>query len=243
MEEEISVLIVEDEDIWVQTLKLILRELGFTVVKAVSSTDDALHAFATCKYDIILIDIHLHGKSSGIELGNVVNKLYHKPFIFITSATELDLKEMAGAKPSAYLRKPVNSASLYIAIQNAISNFSNNEDKHEEEMLQSFFVKQGNRYKKINWVDVAYLSAGKNYVSVFNSVDKTDYYIRSSLQKVIQSIIPRNLQKNFVQVNRSEVIQLSFIHELINDKVVTGYKNFVVSDMFNKELKNKLNIV
>lgn len=243
MEEQISVLIVEDEEIWVQTLKLILRDLGFDVVKAVSSADDALQAFSSCKYDVILLDIHLNGKRSGIELGTVVNKLYHKPFIFITSGDDQDIKEMAGAKPSAYLRKPINSASLYIAIQNAINNFSNNEDQHNEDVLYSFFVKQGNRYKKINWSDVAFLSAGKNYVSVFNSVDKTDYYIRSSLQKVVQNIIPKSLQKNFVQVNRSEIVQLSFIHELVNDKVVTAYKNFIVSDLFSRDLKNKLNII
>jgi len=243
MEEQISILIIEDEDIWVHTLSLILRDLGFLVVKAASSTEEALASFSSCKYDLILIDINLNGKKSGIELGKVVNKLYQKPFIFITSADEHDMKEMAEAKPSAYLRKPVNPSSLYIAIQNAIENFDGNSERKEDDVMSSFFVKQGNRYKKVNWNDVAFLLAGKNYVSIYNTIDKTEYYIRSSLQKVMQNIIPKTLQKNFVQVNRSEIVQLSFIHELINDKVVTAHKNFIVSDLFIRELKNKLNIV
>jgi DNA-binding LytR/AlgR family response regulator len=243
MDELISILIVEDESIWIQTLSLILKELGFSVVKAVSTVDEALTAFKDCKYDVILLDINLNGKNSGIELGNVINKLYHKPFIFVTSSDDYDLMEMADVKPSAYLRKPVNSASLFIAIQNAINNFSNGNGASDGNMLQSFFVKQGNRYKKINWTDVAYITAGKNYVSVFNTIDKTDYYIRSSLQRVLQNIIPRQLQKNYVQVNRSEIVQMAFIQELSNDKVVTPYKNFIVTDLFSRELKNRLNIV
>jgi len=243
MEEQISILIVEDELIWIQALSLILNELGFSVVKSVSTVEDALTAFSTADYDLILLDINLNGKNSGVELGKVINRLYQKPFIFITSSDYVDIKDMAEAMPSAYLRKPVNTTSLFIAIQNAINNFSSGIEKPGDDMLYSFFVKQGNRYKKINWNDVVYLSAGKNYVSVFNSADKTDYYIRSSLQRIMQNIIPKYLQGNFIQVNRSEIIQRAFIQELVHSKVVTPYKSFAVTDLYHKDLKSKLNIL
>ncbi|MES2704912.1 MAG: response regulator transcription factor [Bacteroidota bacterium] len=242
----ISVLIVEDEEIWTRTLQLILADFGFSVVKAVSTVEDALEAFGSCEYDIILMDIHLNGKSSGIELAKIVRKLYNKPFIFITASKEHSVMQAAESQPSAYLPKPINPSSLFIAIQNAINNFNNNEtagQSKEDESFSSFFIKQGNRYKKIDWKDVSFLSAGKNYVSVYNTIDKTEYYIRSSLQKTLQHIIPRQLQKQFIQVNRSEAVQLSYIQEFVNDEVKTSFKSFPVSESYSKELRQKLNIV
>jgi DNA-binding LytR/AlgR family response regulator len=247
MENVISVLIVEDEEIWTRTLQLVLSDFGFSIAGTANTVEGALEAFATCDYDIILMDIHLNGKSSGLELGKIVKKIYNKPFIFITASKEHSIREAADAQPSAYLPKPINPSSLFIAIQNAINNFNNNQTvataKDEDESFSSFFIKQGNRYKKIDWKDVPYISAGKNYVGVYNSVDKTEYYIRSSLQKTLQHIIPRHLQKQFIQVNRSEAVQLSFISEVANDEVRTAFKSFQLSESFGKELRQRLNIV
>jgi DNA-binding LytR/AlgR family response regulator len=247
MENVISVLIVEDEEIWTRTLQLILKDFGYSIARAVNNVEDALSAFGECDYDIILMDIHLNGKNSGIELGKIVRNLYKKPFIFITASREHTVKDAAESGPSAYLPKPINPSSLFIAIQNAINNFNTGQEavpqKGDEDTFSSFFIKQGNRYKKVDWNDVSYLSAGKNYVSVFNTIDKTEYFIRSSLQRTLQQIIPKHLQKNFIQVNRSEAVQLSFIHELANDEVKTAYKNFPVSESYNKELKSRMKIV
>jgi DNA-binding LytR/AlgR family response regulator len=245
--ENIAVLIVEDEQIWIHNLQLVLKDFGFSVVKTVSTAEDALAAFGSCEYDIILMDINLNGKNSGIELGKIVHQMYKKPFIFITASQDQhSIQEAAHAHPSAYLPKPINPSSLFIAIQNAINNFSTQQPasfSNNEESYSSFFIKQGARYKKIDWKDVAYLVAGKNYISIFNSADKTEYYIRSSLQKTLQYIIPKQLQKQFVQVNRSEIVQLPFIQEIMNNEVKTAYKNLIVSDIYSKELKNRLNIV
>ena len=247
MENEISVIIVEDEDIWIQNLHLILKDFGYNVAKTARTADEALAAFSSCDFDLALLDIHLDGKSTGIDLGKIVGTLYHKPFIFITSSSGHSIKEAALSHPSAYLPKPINPSSLFIAIQNAINNFSNrqpaNFNKQGTDTLSSFFVKQGNRYKKIDWKDVVYLSAGKNYISVFNAADKNEYFIRSSLQKTMQYVIPRQFQQQFIQVNRSEVVQHSFIVELLNDEVKTDYKNFPVSEAYIKDLKHRLHII
>jgi len=246
MDNEISILIVEDEEIWVHQLRFLLNEFGFTVVNAVSTVDDALATLSACEYDLVLMDIRLNGKDSGIELGKIVSKLYKKPFIFITASPSRQMKEAADANPSAYLPKPINPSSLYIAIQNAINNFNTNQypsAKDNVEEFTSFFVKQGSRYKKIDWKDVVYLSAGKNYTSVFNAADKTEYYIRSSLQKILQYQIPKKLEKLFIQVNRSEAVQLSFVQEVLNNELKTCFKNFAISETYSKELKSRLNII
>jgi len=250
MQEDISILIVEDEEIWIQQLQFFLKDFGFTSTKAVTNLEDALVTLSSTEYDLMLLDINLGGKNSGIELGKIITRLYNKPFIFITSSNTHQLKEAAEVLPSAYLAKPVNPYSLYIAIQNAINNFGNNRIAGGQDgdiELTSFFVKQGSKYKKINWKDVAYLSAGKNagknYTSVFNTVDKTEYFIRSSLSKVLEFLIPKQLQYQFVQINRSEIINLFFVQEVENEEVKMAFKSFSITSTYMRELRKRLNII
>jgi hypothetical protein len=51
------------------------------------------------------------------------------------------------------------------------------------------------------------------------------------------------MKKLFVQVNRSEVVQFSFIQEVMADEVKTLYRTFPVSEGLNKELRKRMRIV
>ncbi len=249
MTNDISVLIVEDEDIWIQPLRVILKDFGYTVAGVARTFEEAIEVMAAGTFDLALLDIHLGGRDSGIELGKLIGKVHHKPFIFITAGSDHLIREAAGAKPSAYLVKPINASSLFIAIQSAIENFGHSQPGFVEtagsESESSFFVKHGSRYRRINWKDVVYISAGKNYISLFNAADKKEYYLRGSLQKKsIRFAIPAPPSTaSFIPVNRSEVVQFSFIEEVTNDEVKTPFKNFVLSESHYKELKARVKIL
>ena len=245
MQEEITVLIVEDEELWAKSLKANLDEFGFAVAGTASNFEEAVFALNQKNYDIVLLDIHLNGRESGIELGRMVHSFYQRPFIFITASFDAETAKAAiTAQPSAYLTKPVHPASLFTAIQTAIRNFTNQTVavSPKEVSEDSFFVKQGDKYKKVFWKDVVSLSSEKNYTGILNAADGSTSYIRSTLPKTMRYLVPAALQENFVQLNRSEVVQLSFIQELAKDEVITAYKTFSVSESHIKELKEKLRI-
>ncbi|QKJ32766.1 response regulator transcription factor [Mucilaginibacter mali] len=248
MQHDISILIIEDDAMWSQSLKNNLVDFGFTVVGTPNTFQNAITALNSLNYDIALLDINLHTRNEGIELGKMLTNLYRKPFIFITGNFDKQTMDQAvEAKPSAYLTKPVNPVSLYVTIQSAINNFNNKTvaiaAKPGETDSDSFFVKLGDKYKKINWKDVVYLTSDKNYTVIFNAVDGTEYYIRSSMNRTLQYIVPKHLQGKFIQVNRAETVQLSFITELIADEVYTPYKTFTVSENYIRDLKKQLNII
>jgi DNA-binding LytR/AlgR family response regulator len=246
MKKTTSVIIIEDEEIWVQSLSILLQDLDYSVAGIARTTDEALTAISSTDYDIALLDIHLNGRTSGLELGKILSGMYHKPYIFVTSSTGHSRQEAAEAKPSAYLTKPVDESSLFIAIQNALNNFTDNriaDPETKNEAPSCFFVKHGNRHKKIEWKDVVYLSAGKNYISAFNAADKCEYFIRGSLQGIIRDSIPRHMRHDFIQVNRADVVQFSFIEEVLADEVKTTYKTFPLSETLHKELRGRMNII
>jgi DNA-binding LytR/AlgR family response regulator len=247
MQEEISVLIIEDEDLWAKSLTSNLDEFGFTVVGLAPDFESAVSLLNKKNYDIVLLDIHLNGRESGIELGRMIHGMYNKPFIFITASYDAQTAQAAvSARPSAYLTKPVHPASLFVTIQTAIQNFSDQVtalSPRETGDEEAFFVKQGDKYKKIYWKDVVCLSSEKNYTGVLNAADGSTCYIRSTLPKTLKHLVPLSLQKNFVQINRSEVVQVNYIKELERDEVKTSYKSFIVTEGYLKELKERLRII
>jgi len=247
MQEEIAVLVIEDDEMWIKTLSASLDDLGFHVAAVASTFETAVIALNNTDFDIALLDINLHGQNVGIELGKMLTNLYRKPFIFITASYDKHtLNDAIQAKPSAYLTKPVNSVSLFVTIQTAINNFDNQvvaTGLAPSAESDSFFVKQGNKCRRISWKDVVYLSSDKKYTGLFNAPDKTEYLIRSTLSKTLQHIVPKHLQGKFIQLNRSEVINIDYLQEFSADEAKTVYKNFIVTDAYSKDLKTRLNIV
>jgi DNA-binding LytR/AlgR family response regulator len=244
MKNEIVVLIVEDEDIWVKALKIIVQELGMEVAGAVKTFEDALVAFNNTEFDIALLDIQIGNTEKGIELGNILSKEYKKPFIYVTAGQDFSIQKIAESSPAAFLQKPVSANALNIAVNQALEFHQEIENRNSRKSNPSvFFIKEGTRYKKLDWNDIAYITAGKNYVTVYNSIDKVEYYIRNSLQKTLQYLIPKELQDNFIQVNRSQIVQFSHIREITGNEVITDHERLAISDGFMKDMKSKMNIV
>jgi CheY-like chemotaxis protein len=247
MHEEIKVLIIEDEEMWAVNLSTTLDSFGYTVAGLANSFESAVSLLNTAEYDIVLLDINLNNRNSGIEIAQMIKKFYHKPFIFITANSSAnELAQAIATGPSAYLSKPITPSSLVASLHLAITNHSGNitlDKNAKTEMTDVFFVKQGNKYKKLKWTEIAFLRTDKNYTAFFNSCDKTEYYSRSSMAKTLNFIIPSYLKTQFIQINRAEAVHLPFITELVGDEVHTPYKTLTVTEGFGNNLKKAPNVI
>jgi len=245
MQADISVLVIEDEETWAHKIMYDLKQSGFNVVGFADTVEDALPAIRANNFDIALLDINLNGKNSGIDLGKIISQTVKKPFIFITGSINNDIvEETTAARPSAFLTKPFNPASLFISIQSAIHHFQASlpVKGQSSDDVSFLFVKLGNKYIRINWQNVVCLRSEKNYTSIITS-DKAAYMIRSSLQKTMQHIIPEALKNNFVQVNRAEVLNITYIDEIAGDEALTAHQAFGITEAYLKTLKQRLNII
>jgi DNA-binding response OmpR family regulator len=248
MQESISVLIVDDEDVWARNLQLNLQDFGFKIAGVISTAEGALYAFENTKFDIALLDIHLEKRNSGIELGKLLNTKYKKPFIFVTASYDTHgRREAAEAFPSAYLTKPVNSSSLFIAIQNAIHNFRSQHTPQAAvvnyERTTSFFVKEQGDYKEIDWSGIAYLSSQMGITKLFNATDHTEYPIRSSLYNALRYIIPANMQHLFLQLNDTDAVQLAHITGREENTISTAFRDFEVHRDYSEAVNNTLDVL
>lgn len=244
MQSDISVLIIEDEETWMEQIKYHLGQFGYAVVAYAYSMEQAVTAITANNFDIALLDINLNGKNSGIELGKLISQTLKKPFIFITSSIHDGiLADTAAAYPSAFLTKPFNPATLYISIQSALHHFSTGQTSVQAKPdAESFFVKLGNKYVRVDWQEVVCLRSEVNHTNIITR-DGNTYLIRSSLQRALQHIVPEALKKNFVQVNRAEVLQVKYIDKIIDDEVIALGHSYSITESFLKNLKLQLNIL
>lgn len=243
--QEIQVLIIEDDPITAESINLMLQEFGFGV-RGIAHTLEAAIGFLNKEhFDIALVDIDLNGTRSGIEIGTMINSLYRLPFIFITGITDATIiTEAVKAKPAAYLVKPPNAATLFACIQTAIQNYNTQQygSLNSRQEASFFFVKTRNKLKRLDWQDVVLLSSADNY-TIITLADKTEHAIRSSLAMTLKFQIPQQLHDNFLQVNRSEVVQIDYITEIDEDELITAVKTIGITKAYLKDVKHRLQIL
>ncbi len=228
--DEISVLIVEDEALIAENIAAQLQDFGFLVAAVCYDYETAKQAIDHLDFDMLLTDINL-GKGidveSGIVLANNVRSTKNCPIIYLTAFGDADTVTKAMAvKPSAYLIKPANAAQLFATVQLAIANY---EDKKTEadigssELSEYIFIKSNHKKIKLFWKDVYCLESVKNYVKISATSLVAPYLIRSSLRSLVNQMIPENISKDFVKLNRSIMMRKSVITEIGKNYVTTTH--------------------
>ncbi|GAB1544421.1 hypothetical protein NUACC21_70970 [Scytonema sp. NUACC21] len=115
------ILIVEDERIVAKDISKRLKNLGYVVVAAVSSGEEAIEKAAETRPDLVLMDIRLKGKMDGIKASEQIRAEFNIPVIFLTAyADEKTLQRAKVTEPFGYIVKPFDERELYAAIEVAL---------------------------------------------------------------------------------------------------------------------------
>ncbi len=116
-----KVLIVEDEGIISIDMANSLESLGYEVVDALPTGEEALKVLDTVKPDLVLMDIQLAGELDGIQTAEKINSRYDIPIIYISGHTdELTLSRAKITGPYGYITKSFNYNELHTTIDMAI---------------------------------------------------------------------------------------------------------------------------
>ncbi|RLC53275.1 MAG: response regulator [Candidatus Cloacimonadota bacterium] len=116
-----KILIVEDEQIFAQDLKMIMESEGYSVESIVDSGTEAIKKIEQNKPDIILMDIKIHGKIDGIDLTKEIQKKNNIPIIYLTAYTEKSTVDRAmETNPVAYMVKPIFDNDLIDVVKKAL---------------------------------------------------------------------------------------------------------------------------
>ena len=115
------ILIVEDETLVQLDLSLQLTQLGYDVVGAARSGEEALALISRTRPDLVLMDVTISGEIDGVETAQQIPPDLHVAVIYLTAYSEESTRARAGeTKPYGYLLKPIDPRELHGTIQIAL---------------------------------------------------------------------------------------------------------------------------
>ncbi len=113
-----KIMIVEDEMMISEDIKTTLIQLDYEIAGICSTGEEAVSLAITKKPELIIMDIQLEGKISGVEAAKRIVKQNDVPVIFLTAyADDVTIQTASEAEPYFYLVKPFNENDLKAAIQ------------------------------------------------------------------------------------------------------------------------------
>ena len=120
---EVNVLIVEDEPMVAEDIATALNNIDFKVSAVVYTEKAALEELQHNTPDIALLDINLKHGSEGIQIAELINRLYQIPFIYLTAYSDKVTLQLAQhTEPAGYLVKPFTEKNLFATLQLALLN-------------------------------------------------------------------------------------------------------------------------
>jgi len=115
-----KILIVEDEFIVANDLRIMLERAGYNVCGIAASASKALELVASTQPHWVLLDIFLQGEETGVDLAKTL-KDQDIPFIYLSANTNRPILEAAKATmPYGFLVKPFREKDLLVMLDIAL---------------------------------------------------------------------------------------------------------------------------
>ena len=189
------ILIVEDEAIVASDIQYSLQKLGFFVTGVAASGELALSMIKSSQPDLILMDIMLQGKLSGLDTAELIMKTYSIPINFLTAyVDEVTLSRSKKCEPFGYIIKPFKEIQLQTAIEMALYKFKKEDDLIKERNLlysimdnskimnDMLFIKSENKIVKIKLADIYFIHTDQSEVVIYTN--NSEFKLHSSINEL-----------------------------------------------------------
>lgn len=114
---EAWILLVDDEQSLLEIMETVLRKEGYINIDTVVTGEEAISACEAKKYDLIVLDVMLPGRS-GIEICPFIRQTTDAPILFLTARTS-DFDKLTGFAIGGddYITKPFNPLEVVARIR------------------------------------------------------------------------------------------------------------------------------
>jgi DNA-binding LytR/AlgR family response regulator len=223
-----KILLVDAGQYFVQKMKATLQLKGYDVLPIAKSYEEATEIYLDELPDIVLSDIILEGKRTGVHLAQFIcRQSSAKPFIFLSSTPKVSAEAMQ-TNPVGYLVKPLPLSSIIAMIEVALYNY-----KAEEAIRLK--CSDGKKQYRISTDEILYLQSDHVYVNIV--FDNNKKIIQRTSLKKVTSQLPGHL---FARCHRSYVVNLSKVTQWGKDFVRIGEDSIPISRGYRKMLMNVL---
>ena len=109
-----KILVVEDERIVAEDIKISLKKLGYEVCGIAVSGMEAIRKAEEFRPDLVMMDIILEGEMDGIEAAEIIRSRFDIPVIYLTAyADDKTLERAKMTEPFGYILKPFEDREVH----------------------------------------------------------------------------------------------------------------------------------
>ena len=216
-----TILVVEDDQVLADLLWRNLRKLQYTVADVVLSGEEALKKAKDLHPDLVLMDIRLGGKMTGIETADLMRIQYDIPVVYVTAYSDKEtLDKVKKTEPYGYILKPFETKELQIAIEMALYKHNIEKKLREREIWFSTTLKS---------VGEAVISADKEgHITFMNPVAEqlTGWTLEYANGKFLDEVltIMCSVTKKRLSSPISSVISRNVVVNYTNPKILISKK-------------------
>jgi DNA-binding response OmpR family regulator len=131
-----KILVVEDESLLSELLKVELTDAGHTVLGPATTVSEGLELLATQLPELALVNINLKDGSKGTELATVLMRRWQVPCLFV-SGEMLEARQHADVA-MGYISKPYDPSTVLESVDVVGAIMSGNEPRHIPQGLKLF---------------------------------------------------------------------------------------------------------
>ncbi|WP_159518727.1 LytR/AlgR family response regulator transcription factor [Sunxiuqinia indica] len=215
MKEELTALIIEDEELARNLLKSYLKDHPkLNLIGECENGFEGVQKINELKPDLVFLDIQMP-KITGFEM---LELLDHKPEIIFTTAYDQYALKAFDYSAVDYLLKPFSKDRMMEAIEKVADRIGNNEstgDKLEQlssyavnEYLERIVVKDRHKINIIPVDQVRYLESMDDYVLIYTSAGR---HMKQNTMKYFEAHLN---PKDFIRIHRSYIVRVECIAEI-----------------------------
>lgn len=245
MSQALNIVIIEDDFSFALELEIIIQKLGHKLMSTADNSGDALVEILDKNPDLILMDINIKGKFTGIDIAEKISHL-KIPIIFITSfANDEHYDKASDIFYSTYIIKPVDQYTLKSAIHLLMksSQTTSNSDSFLDYNFKqgALYLKRKNHFYRIEMSDIILIESERVYCNTVLS-DGTKFNNRISLQEYSEYLN----SSNFIRPHRSFIINGDHIKKVNiseNMIIMNDDSKVPISRLAKNEIKSYMKLI
>lgn len=229
-----KILIVEDDPLVAEDLADDLGQIHHHVTAVAESYEQALAAIAALVPDLVLVDIELKGRLTGIDLGAKLSEM-GIAFIYLTSIQDIPTFFRAKAtSPLKNLAKPIDPVNL----RNTLLEIENPPAPAPADRITMIADKNGVR-KPIDKDHIIYIKAGRTYSDIFFT-DGSRHTLSIPMSKTVLKLASKDL----VAINRSCHVHIGHIISIEGNEItMSDGEKFLVKLSYRASFNSHLNLL
>lgn len=181
------------------------NDLDGHIAFTTSNPNEILEYIKNNPIDVVILDIDLKSKVSGLDIANKIRSINKKIYIIFATAHLEYLMLAYKCKTFDYLAKPISMENLETTILRLFNDI-NSDESHNS------FIKINNRNTLIRADSVYYIE--KDRTKLIFKTQNADYSVYSSFNKILDE-----LPSNFKRCHKSFIVNVNNIKEIDNDVI------------------------